>query len=181
MSALALWGLAGCASQVPHAYVESCETVDYPQRSCLEKSASPAHKLLPGAQASTRIDALCMWNRTGVLLEPGATYEIAITRRIEPWRDARLPEADLRMGWQGPIASFAGVFAKWFARYPEAPMYSLVGAQGKHPDSFFIVGNSSLVRGSPIGAQELLVFANDWKGFYKNNQGCLEMSIVRKP
>ena len=170
---------AVAAADVPDAYVQSCEPATFPHRNCIQTPVGTASLLAIGHKTTARVDAQCWWNRTGVLLEPAGVYEVEVTGRIEAWRDAGMGEADLRTGWTGGAASFVGFFAKLFARDIRSPMYSLVGARGKDPKDFVLLGDRASVTGSQSEPVELLVFANDWSSKYKNNHGCLELTITR--
>lgn len=170
---------SAAAADVPDAYVQSCQPAAFPQRACIKAPVDTASLLAIGQKITARVDAQCWWNRTGVLLEPTGIYDVEVTAKIEAWRDAEMAEADLRTGWTGGAASFIGFFAKLFARDIHSPMYSLVGARGKDPKDFVLVGDRASLTGTHAEPIELLLFANDWSSTYKNNHGCLELTITR--
>ena len=168
------------AADVPDAYVQSCDPAAFPQRACIQAPVDKASPLPIGQKITARVDAQCWWNRTGVLLEPTGVYEVEVTDKIEGWRDAEMKEdSDLRTGWRGGVESFVGFFAKLFARDIHSPMYSLVGARGKDPKDFVLIGDRASVTGTHPEPVELLAFANDWSSKYQNNHGCLELTIKR--
>lgn len=166
----------GCATaEVPAAYVESCSPVDQPKRTCIQSAPVPAAALSVGGEKKARIDAQCRWNRSGVLLQPGASYDLKVTATIEAWRD-KTTDADVATGWTGSV-SWLGTVAQWWARDASAPMYALVGAHGRRPETFFLAGKNYRLRALMV--DELLLFANDWPSHYQNNHGCLELTIKR--
>lgn len=172
----AMLAAGGCATtEVPAAYVESCHPVDQPRRTCIQSAPLSAKALSVSGEKKARIDAQCRWNRSGVLLQPGASYELKVTAMIEAWRDKTV-DADVATGWTGSL-SWLGAIAQRWARDTSAPMYALVGAQGQRPETFVAVGKSYRLRAST--ADELLLFANDWPSRYQNNHGCLELTIKR--
>lgn len=173
-------GATAAAAEVPDAYVQSCEPAAFPQRTCIRTPVDKASPLPIGQKTTARVDAQCWWNRTGVLLEPAGVYEVEVTDKIEAWRDSDMKEdSDLRTGWRGGVESFVGFFAKLFARDIHSPMYSLVGARGKDPKDFVLIGDRARVTGTHSEPIELLAFANDWSSKYQNNHGCLELTIRR--
>jgi hypothetical protein len=181
---LALFAFAvsatAAAAEVPDAYVQSCEPAAFPQRACIQTAVDKASPLPIGQKTTARVDAQCWWNRTGVLLEPAGVYEVEVTDKIEAWRDSKMKQdSDLRTGWRGGVESFVGFFAKLFARDIHSPMYSLVGARGKDPKDFVLIGDRASVTGTHPEPVELLAFANDWSSKYQNNHGCLELTITR--
>lgn len=167
--------VAGCASApkgplAPEAYVQSCRPADQPGRACLQ----PAQALAGGA-TRVRVDAQCVWNRTGVQMQQGAVYEITATPVLEDWKDAST-RSDLEDGWKG-AASVAGTFARFRARASKLPMYALVGAEGEDPKTFFKVGRKAFHTAK--NTSELVLFANDWNGRYQNNHGCADVTVRR--
>jgi hypothetical protein len=174
-----LWAATAAAGEVPDAYVQTCQPATFPERTCIQAPVPTASPLTIGQKATSRVDALCWWNRTGILLEQSAVYDVKVTATIESWRDAEMAEADLKTGWNGGIASFIGFFAKLLARDIHSPMYSLVGARGKSSEDFVLIGERTSVTGTHAEPVEMLVFANDWPSKYKNNHGCLELTITR--
>lgn len=166
---------AGCATPAPDAGLAECRPRPATEQACLLAVPAAPAPLAAGGTATARIDARCPWNRTGVRLEPGARYALAVTRALEPWVDWWVPSHP-RTGWTGIAGWFNGL-ANGRARAANAPMYALVGAQGQRPDTFFVAGEASTLRATH--AEELLLFANDWPARYGNNHGCLELTIRR--
>ena len=170
---------AAAAQEVPQAYVESCARVDQPARSCIEEPAAAPAGLDVGASARSWVDAQCRWNRTGVLTQMNALYEVEVIAQTEAWFDDEL-ESDLATGWIGRIARLVGFFARGFARDVHSPMYALIAAQGKEGNDYTLVGSRGAVTGTREQPAELLLFANDWPSKYQNNHGCLKVQITRK-
>lgn len=174
-----LMSATAAAADVPDTYVQTCQPAAFPERTCIRTPVATASPLAIGQKTTARVDAQCWWNRTGILLEPTGVYDVEVTAKIEAWRDAEMAEADVRTGWTGGVASFVGFFAKLLARDIHSPMYSLVGARGKNPKDFVLIGERASVTGAHAEPVELLVFANDWPSKYKNNHGCLELTVTR--
>ncbi|HZY19041.1 MAG TPA: hypothetical protein VFE82_11205 [Ramlibacter sp.] len=166
---------AGC-SHAPPVPVGRCALRPAGAAACLQGPPAAA-TVLPAGERTVRVDALCEWNGTGVLLEPGGRYDLTVAEVLEPWVDWWVP-SDLATGWRG-IARWSAPLAQRRARAPGLPIYSLVGSEGPSTATAFAVGWSArLVATQP---QELLLFANDWWGRYGNNQGCLDVRIRRVP
>ena len=169
--------MGGCGGPPP---VFDCKPRSEDLPRCIEKTAGPAAPLLPGTSTHFVVDAMCEWNRSGVLLDHGGEYLIE-SRDIgeEKWED-KGTKASPDEGWTDGMTFFDPP-ARWFARARRIPMYALVASQGPHgPVSLASNGSvvqSKVERGQP--AIELLVYANDWVGFYSNNHGCLEVTVRR--
>lgn len=141
---------------------------------CITSAPRPLSFLAEGTPVKVRVDARCEWNPTGVILQRGSRYRLAVTEVLEPWADSWQPPSDLAQGWPGIFARGGRYVQRW-SRAPQLPMYALVGAQGREERTFFVVGRElELVaeRGD-----ELLFFANDWRSQYDNNKGCVEVEI----
>ena len=139
----------------------------------------PATELQPGAMIT--IPAVCPGEQyfpTGVLLTPGATYQIAAQGR---WKDGWI-----RIGPHG----WPGLFLEAWNRLPWKRFFLLGGAIGRSEAHLFPIGQnrrwnapSTLDQGEESA---LYVFANDWPGLRHNNRsisdaygGPLRVSITR--
>ncbi len=184
LASAALAALAGCAATgtpapPSHAYVDSCDPRLQPQRACVVAPVSRAVSLGVGQSTTARVDAQCRWNRTGVLLEPNGRYAVRVTKVSEPWRDKNTP-SDLTTGWTGGFAPVLGTLARALARDVHSPMYALVGARGKDAGDYVLLGERAEIGGNGSSAVELLAFANDWAWMYRNNHGCVELTVTRQ-
>lgn len=123
-----------------------------------------ALSMLGNDQAVTvRVDARCEWNPTGVILQRGARYRVAVTNVIEEWT-------------RGPrILAASGKYVQRWSRASDFPMYSLIAAQGREERTFFAVGPETTF--TAASGEELLFFANDWPGYYDGNRGCVDVEI----
>ncbi|MBX3587394.1 MAG: hypothetical protein KF796_12200 [Ramlibacter sp.] len=181
----ALWCMgcllaAGCTtlSQEARDYIQTCDHRLQPQPLCLVQPTPQARTLKAGEGARAMVDARCLWNRTGVLLEPGARYVVS-AGPARDWRDKGI-ESDLASGWTGTMASALERLARLFARDSHSPMYSLVGARGKEAADYVLIGHGRTIEGTGQATVELQAFANDWRAMYGNNHGCVELTILRE-
>jgi hypothetical protein len=166
--------LAACATDTPVAAADGCQArLAMPQ--CPLVPVRPLAPLREGS-VTAMVDARCLWNGTGVLLEPDARYRISAAKVVEGWADSWQPESDLQDGWPG-IFTLSGKLLQPGARAPRLPMYSLVGAQGRDDSNFFVAGWEHTL--TATRRAELLFFANDWATHYQNNHGCVEVRIQR--
>jgi hypothetical protein len=126
------------------------------------------------------VDARCPWNASGVLLEAGARYRVTASKRPgHDWVDDANPSR-LDTGWER--WRWFGRLVQPRARAPHLPMYALVAAQGAtHQRLSLAVAAGGVDALVPAGETpvELFLFANDWPGFYGNNQGCLDVTLQR--
>lgn len=171
---------AGCAGPSGQAgeYIQTCEPRLQPQPTCIVQAAPAARKLLAGESARATVDARCLWNPTGVLLEPGARYAVS-AGPARDWRDKGI-QSDLATGWTGALASALERLARLFARDSGSPMYALVGARGKHTQDYLLIGHGRTIEAAVQAPVELHAFANDWPALYGNNHGCVELTIMRE-
>jgi hypothetical protein len=134
---------------------------------CITQAPRALSFLPVGTPVSVRVDARCEWNPTGVILERGSRYHLAITNVVEEWI-------------RGPrILSVSGKYVQRWARASDFPMYALVGAQGREERTFFATAPDTTF--TAASGEELLFFANDWPGYYDNNRGCVEVEIRKLP
>jgi len=115
------------------------------------------------------------WVATGVLLDRGATYEIAADDST--WVDWHLASSAA-----GREASFAQSLAQWALRCKGALWFQLIAAVGRSDDHLIPVGKfllwtfeSQADKTSP----ELHLFANDASFAYFNNHGSVNVTIAR--
>jgi hypothetical protein len=140
-----------------------------------------ATELQPGAMAT--VPAVCPAERyfpTGVLLTPGATYQIEAQGL---WQDGWI-----RVGPNG----WPGLLLEAWNRLPWRRFFLLGGAIGRSEAQLFAIGRSrrwtAPVALSPEADRQLYLFANDWPGKLQNNRsvaddkgGPLRVSITRLP
>ena len=119
-------------------------------------------------QATVR--ARVQWNRTGIVLTAGETYQFAATGC---WVDFFIP-----YGPAGGPSKFA--YLRRFERrrrVPEANWFTLIGGVDAQKDTAFVIG--SRCSHSPRVDGELTCFANDVPGFYWNNFGAIQLAVKR--
>lgn len=134
--------------------------------------AVPLRRLAEGP-AQVKVDARCHWARTGVQLKAGEQYRVtAAEQEIERWVDSGNVSTPLT-GWTQHTGAVER-FARAFSRAPNVPMYALVGVEGQDSGTYFtaLEGRRTAARDG-----ELLLFANDWYGMYRNNKGCLAVTV----
>lgn len=168
-----LW-VNGCGQGPLAAYAESCDPGVLKQaRACSVQNSPTWERLQPGQAIQTTVDAMCRRNPTGALLAAGAKYEITVTNRLEPWKDAWV-EASPDTGWSG-LARFVEPLARLGAVHRDAPMYSLLGQV--ESGTKFHVGTRREMESAADG--RLYLLANDWPSAYTNNGGCLQVRVAR--
>jgi hypothetical protein len=139
-------------------------------RQCLAVAATPL-----GALRTIPVDSGKPWVCTGVLIEAGKSYEIAVPGNKE-WLDEKT-KANVDEGWVDNRV--LGFFLRFSARVWHAPMFALVGGiseNGQEPSSYFRIGSKHRLDTSTSG--QLVVFANDWEQRYCNNHGTVEMTVA---
>lgn len=128
--------------------------------------------LLPGQSIEIAgIDAGKRWNRTGLVIESGATYRYEVVK-ISGWRDGKV-ETDPD-GYE-KLHLLPLVPAR---RYPFAHWLELVGAVGTSAWNYFPIGKGCTRQAK--GAGELYCFANDASFRYKDNDGQLTLRVTRE-
>jgi hypothetical protein len=104
-------------------------------------------------------------NHTGVLLQPGITYQL---RAHGTWCDA-----SIKCGPDGHDAAKLRSF-RWMRRAPRQNWFALIGhAAGQT----FPISTAATI--TPAKAGELLCYANDVPFMYWNNKGAVTLTIVR--
>jgi hypothetical protein len=116
------------------------------------------------------------YNPTGVVLDRGATYEIAADETR--WLDWHL--ASSADGREQP--SLAQLMVQWALRCKAGRWFQLIGAVGRSDDYLFPIGMH--VRWTYAGqaddpAPELHLLANDAWFAYFNNHGSVNVTITR--
>jgi hypothetical protein len=115
------------------------------------------------------------FNPTGVLLDRGATYEIAADDNT--WVDWYLAsDAD------GRDPTLAQSIARWALRCKAGKWFQLIGAVGESDEYVFPIGKH--IRWTFAGqgtdfSPELYLFANDAWFAYFNNHGSVNVTIMR--
>lgn len=117
------------------------------------------------SQPPIPIEARRYNNRTGVILEAGATYELTAEGR---WRDASTecgPDGhdDPKLKWW-----------RWTRRSRPHLWFALIGTVASQR---FLIGSKARVTIEKTG--ELVCFANDARVAYRNNSGAVTLTIAR--
>ncbi|HET8745863.1 MAG TPA: hypothetical protein VFM98_09665 [Ramlibacter sp.] len=156
--------LAACASPKEPVGDNRC----YPRADgaqCITQPPRALGLLAGGTPVTVRVDARCEWNPTGVILQRGERYRVAVTKVVEPW------------GGGPRFLSEGGRHTQRWARASALPMHALVGAQGREEKTFFPVGPQATF--TAASGEELLFFSNTWPGYFEANRGCVEVEIQR--
>ncbi len=114
--------------------------------------------------------ARARWNRTGVDVEEGATYQLTADG---VWCDRRIrcgPD-----GYGSPTWLFRSV-ERW-RRHPAAAWFALVGSVDGARRTRFVIGRG-IAWTAPV-AGELHCFANDLPGMRFNNSGQVRLTVTR--
>lgn len=111
---------------------------------------------------------------TGVLLEPGATYEISADDA--EWIDSTISSTAAG----NPAPALAQQTFQGLLRCQEARWFELIGAVGRSDEHLLPIGMGRewTYDGTDLDA-ELQLFANDAIGFYWNNHGSVGVTIKR--
>jgi len=136
---------------------------------CLQPSRSPPAALRPGQAASVSVPAACTWSNTGVMMQPGETYELTASGT---WKDGLAPTCGPE-GYDMKLLSFA----EPLRREPREKWFSLTGCMGKSEAECYTIGSGRVLR--PRRAGVLHVFPNDVPGMYWNNMGAVTLRITR--
>ena len=104
-------------------------------------------------------------NATGVLLEPGVTYQF---RAEGKWRDA-----SIECGPDGHDAAKLRAF-RWMRRSRPHDWFALMGRAGGET---FLIGSAASF--TPSEGGELVCYANDVWFTYGNNDGSVTLTISR--
>lgn len=127
-----------------------------------QNQATPLH---PGETRSVTIEAATYWNRTGILLQQGVSYEL---RAAGTWRDAKE-----KCGPDGHDLKRLRWF-RWLRRSRPHNWFALMGKAG---DQTFHIGLGTPI--TPNAGGELLCFANDVPFMYWNNHCSITLSVTR--
>jgi hypothetical protein len=139
-----------------------------------------SRRLAVGERACLPVFAREPWNWTGLFVSRGETYEFSVPPTQE-WRDGVITcnGGGYTRWWMAPVA--------WMKRLPRVPWFCLSGAVGDAGNPT-VTGVPARETMFPIGLQQqwsstadgyLYLFANDVDGFYFNNRGGLEVTVVR--
>ena len=159
---LACLALAACATPKEPVGPNRCQPRPAGAQ-CITQAPRPLGLLLDNSPVTVQVDARCEWNPSGVILQRGARYHVAVTRVLETWADKK------------PVMGLAGRYTQRWARAPELPMDALVGSEGRDGRTLFLAGPESTFTAQR--GDELLFFANDWPGRTADNRGCVELEI----
>jgi hypothetical protein len=154
--------LAGCVTVQDPLGPERC----YPRHNaaqCVTRQPRPLSLLADNAPVTVQVDARCEWNPTGVILQRGARYHVAVTKVLEDW------------GGGPRLLDAASRYTQRWARAPALPLHALVGAQGRDERSYFVAGPEATFTAER--GDELLFFSNTWPEHTIDNQGCVEVEI----
>jgi len=122
---------------------------------------------------SCRVYARELWNPTGIELRADAVYELRVDERdTHDWRDYYLArDPDGRDTWFHKLLTP-------FKRVPSAPTFRLIGTLGRSEQYRFRIGRRR-EDFRPAVDGELYCYANDIRGFYRNNHGHLIVTVTR--
>ena len=124
-----------------------------------------ATPMSPGEIRTIKIHAATYDNATGVLLQPGVTYQF---RAAGTWCDA-----SIECGPDGHDAPRLRYF-RWMRRSRPNHWFALIGRAGGQT---FLIASAATI--TPTEAGELLCYANDVRFMYWNNKGSVTLTIVR--
>jgi hypothetical protein len=125
-------------------------------------------QLSVGEVKRVRVDSREYWNDTQIDVAPGEEYAFAVEGK-QTWHDAsHACGADGYTAW---VNTLAGPFKRFRDK-----LFTLVGAVDKRHD--FRIGSSN-PSWKPAARGRLFAYANDVRGFYKNNRGALELTVTR--
>ncbi len=121
------------------------------------------------AQQSITVKAHSLFQRSGIQVTKGETYQITADGE---WQDADFPPTDAN-GFKGFTAPmFFGMLLK---PLPGQYYMKLCGKVGNWK---FSIGTSSTI--TMKRTSELVLFANDAKGFFDNNSGSVTVRIAKE-
>ena len=120
------------------------------------------------------VNSRVYFNPTGVLLDRGATYEIAADD--SKWVDWHL--ASSADGRERP--SLGQSLAQWALRCKAGKWFQLIGAVGRSDDYLFPIGmHARWTYARQAETAELYLLANDAWFAYFNNHGSVNVTIKR--
>jgi hypothetical protein len=143
----------------------------YPVTSLVSCDKTAGKKLVVGSSCSTTVEAKEPENMTGLMMSPGEEYTVTVPG-IQIWHDASRPSTPPCGESGSPFMNIAAILKKskkslWFSLIAE------VEAENKPYD---LCLNKNLMA---TENGELILYANDAKGFYKNNSGKIMVEIYR--
>lgn len=120
------------------------------------------------------------YNRTGVLVERGATYDIRVINPEAEWLDRGIRSTAAG----NPDPTWIQDHVDWSKRFREGLWFQLIGAVGRRDDDLFAIGTGCVwtFDREPAGTSgdlELCLFANDAWWAYFNNEGAQQVRITR--
>ena len=138
--------------------------------------------LKPGESREIPVRAHQYYNRSGLLLERGATYVFKV-RPNQKWKDGGVEcgaggwdRDDVSLGWIKELGIGA---AEPLRRMPDANWFALIGAVGDSDEELFTIG-AMQTRYVLNKSDEFCPFANDLKRMYSNNDGRILVTVTRE-
>lgn len=132
-------------------------------------------RLLPGDSAIIPVVARIPQNHTKIEVVQGASYSFLVPEG-ERWTDWLIKVGPLGYA-HGPLVFIQESF-RFRKPLPDQNWFALTGSVSGSDDHLFLIGG----RLKPIPMQasgELILFANDAKGFYWNNFGTIHVVVTR--
>ncbi len=124
---------------------------------------------------NAEICAKNLWNHTNIKLIANQEYYFEATGE---WFDAYGQIACNADGFSsGEVGRPYLWLVEWLRRSSSDKWFSLIGSIDKSKQTYFKIG-SNLTFKSPCTG-ELVCFANDVIGFYKNNSGVINLQVTR--
>ncbi|MDF2155026.1 DUF2235 domain-containing protein [Vibrio sp. CAU 1672] len=135
--------------------------------------------LAPDESKTITVYAAEKYNRSGVFLEAGRTYQFSVADD-EQWYDASIAcsaagwdRADVELG----LKEVAITTLEPFRRVAGADWFTLCASIGSQDKELFEIGLSAQY--TPATSGELCPFANDLERFYGNNRGSIRCTVTR--
>ena len=137
--------------------------------------------LAVGESRTVPVYAHQYYNRTGLVLEKGASYRFKVLSRQE-WKDGGIVCG--AAGWNRDhpditwLKDLAVHSMEPFRRMPQGDWFALVGSVGDDEKDCFVIG-ADAVTYTPRRSDEFCPFANDLKRMYHNNDGFILLKVSR--
>lgn len=127
--------------------------------------------LAVGQQATFSVFAALKWNDMTLQVRKGEVYDLSATGT---WYDASIPSRP--DGYPSPKLWMRLV--ERLRRRPKDPWFALTGAVGQQEKTTFTISNS-LPGWTASEDGTLNCYANDMRGFYFNNSGTVQITVLR--
>jgi hypothetical protein len=118
------------------------------------------------------IRASARWTRTGIHVDAGSRYRLSARGT---WWDFYVRTGPA--GYDGRLFEWLGLQKRLRCR--DARPFALIGAIDADAATQFPIGRGLAAPWSPPRSGELTCFANDLDGWYWNNWGSIELTVVR--